>query len=329
MQKQIFNISTKEQFDEIALQIFRFQAKNNLIYAKYLNYLNININKITQIKNIPFLPIEFFKTHKIVSVKQQEQIIFTSSGTTGFNTSKHYVTDLKIYNQSFNYIFNYFYGNPQNYCILGLLPSYLEQNSSSLVYMVSSLIKQSKNPLSGFYLNNLNELVKTLETLEKANKKYILFGVTYALLNLAENYNLTLNNAIIMETGGMKGKRKEISKQEMHKILINKLGVKTIHSEYGMTELLSQAYSKGKGIFRTPPLMRILIRDIYDPFSYIDTNKTGGINIIDLANINSCSFIETKDLGKQFIDGSFTILGRFDNSDIRGCNLLTSVRLIK
>ncbi len=318
----IFKIKTKEQFNEIALQVFRFQAKNNTVYTKYLEYLKTDINKISKITDIPFLPIEFFKTHKIVSTKNKEQIIFTSSGTTGLSTSKHYVSDLKIYNQSFNYAFEIFYGNPQDYCILGLLPSYLERKGSSLIYMVNSLIKQSKNSQSGFYLNNLDELVKTLQTLEKSKKKYILFGVTYALLDLAESYNLKLNNAIIMETGGMKGKRKEISKQEMHKILINKLGVKTIHSEYGMTELLSQAYSKGEGIYTTPKWMKIMIRDIYDPFAYVEAGKSGGINIIDLANINSCSFIETKDLGKQFTDGSFTILGRFDNSDIRGCNLL-------
>ncbi len=320
--EKIFNISSSSEFEKTALQVFRFQAKNNIVYAKYLKYLKTDINKITKITDIPFLPIEFFKTHKIVSTKKKEQLIFTSSGTTGMSTSKHYVADLKLYEKSFNSAFEKFYGNPQNYCILGLLPSYLEREGSSLIYMVESLIKHSKNSQSGFYLNNLNELVKTLEALEKTNRKYILFGVTYALLDLAENYNLTLNNAIIMETGGMKGKRKEISKQEMHKILINKLGVKTIHSEYGMTELLSQAYSKGEGIYTTPDWMKVLIRDIYDPFAYVETAKSGGINIIDLANINSCSFIETKDLGKQFDNGSFTILGRFDNSDIRGCNLL-------
>jgi len=319
---EIFKIKTKEQFNEIALQVFRFQAKNNAIYAKYLEYLKTDINNVTKITDIPFLPIEFFKTHKIVSTKNKEQIIFTSSGTTGLSTSKHYVSDLNIYEQSFNSAFKAFYGNPQDYCILGLLPSYLEREGSSLIYMVDSLIKQSNNSQSGFYLNNLDELVKTLQALEHGNEKYILFGVTYALLDLAENHNLKLNNAIIMETGGMKGKRKEISKQEMHKILINKLGVKTIHSEYGMTELLSQAYSIGEGIYKTPAWMKILIRDIYDPFAYVETGKSGGINIIDLANINSCSFIETKDLGKQFADKSFTILGRFDNSDIRGCNLL-------
>lgn len=304
------------------MEIFYFQAKNNTVYNKYLKYLKKDISKITKITEIPFLPIEFFKSHKIVSTKNKEKIIFTSSGTTGFNTSKHYISDLNIYETSFNKAFKYFFSNPSDYCILGLLPSYLEREGSSLIYMVDSLIKQSKNNRSGFYLKNTNELVETLKELENKNKKYILFGVTYALLDLAESYDLQLKNAIIMETGGMKGKRKEISKQEMHKILKSKLGVNSISSEYGMTELLSQAYSYSDGIYKTPPWMKILIRDIYDPFYYIGNNKSGGINVIDLANINSCSFIETKDLGKQFIDESFTILGRFDNSDVRGCNLL-------
>ena len=320
--EQIFSIKTDKEFEEIALQIFRYQAENIDVYNKYLKYLKVDYSKITELKKIPFLPIEFFKTHKIISSKIKEKIIFTSSGTTGFKTSKHYVSDVNIYEQSFNLAFNYFYGNIESYCILGLLPSYLEREGSSLIYMVESLIKQSNNSKSGFYLNNITELVETLQILEAKNEKYILFGVTYALLDLTENYNLQLNNAIIMETGGMKGKRKEISKQEMHNELINNLGVKSVHSEYGMTELLSQAYSKANAIYKSPPWMKVIIRDIYDPFNYVSTNRSGGINIIDLANINSCSFIETKDLGKRFEDDTFTILGRFDNSDIRGCNLL-------
>ena len=318
----IFNINSDKEFNEIALQIFHYQAKNNVVYKEYLNYLNTDVNKIESIDRIPFMPIEFFKTHKIITDNLETTKIFKSSGTGFSGRSSHYVSDIKLYEQSFNEGFKYFYGNIKDYCILGLLPSYVENGDSSLIYMVESLIKQSENTESGLYLNNYNELIKVATRLESQNKKYIILGVSYALLDIAESNSLNLKNAIIMETGGMKGRRKELPKEELHKILIDSFGVKAIHSEYGMTELLSQAYSFGNGIFKTPSWMKIFVRDIYDPFTYMEKGKSGGINIIDLANINSCCFIETKDLGRVHPDNSFSILGRFDNSDIRGCNLL-------
>jgi len=320
--KQIFNIKSRKEFKEIALQIFYYQAKNNLIYKQYLEYLGVEPSKITKINKIPFLPIDFFKYHKIVCDTKKEDTIFKSSGTSLDARSYHYITDLKLYEQSFNSTFKKFFGNIEDYCILGLLPSYVENGDSSLVYMTESLIKQSKTENSGLYLNNYDELLTIISELEKVNKKYIIIGVSYALLDLAEKNKQQLKNGIILETGGMKGRRKELPKEELHNILSESFGVETIYSEYGMTELLSQAYSFGKGEFSTPTWMKILIRDIYDPFTYLQNGKSGGINIIDLANINSCSFIETKDLGKININKSFSVLGRFDNSDIRGCNLL-------
>ncbi len=282
---------------------------------------------ITALHHIPFLPIEFFKSHQLISGEAPVQEIFTSSGTTGMVQSKHYVTDLKIYEESYRKAFELFYGNIDDYCILALLPSYLERDGSSLIYMADDLIKQSKHPDSGFYLNNYEELLVKLEQLEQRQQKTILLGVTYSLLDIAEMYTASKNkkglqHTIIMETGGMKGKRREMIREELHQVLCSSFGVKLIHSEYGMTELLSQAYSTGEGKFNCPPWMRILIRDANDPFTFLSHQQTGGINIIDLANINSCSFIASQDLGKTFDDGSFEILGRFDASDVRGCNLL-------
>ncbi|MGZ4034414.1 MAG: acyl transferase, partial [Bacteroidia bacterium] len=250
------------------------------------------------------------------------QEIFTSSGTTGMIQSKHYVTDPDIYEKSYLEAFRLFYGDIEKQCVLALLPSYLERNGSSLIYMADDLIRKSKHPDSGFYLDNYDELIFKLKELESKDQKIILLGVTYALLDLIEKEKFHLKNTIVMETGGMKGKRKEMVREELHGILCEGFGLKVIHSEYGMTELLSQAYSKGNGIFNCPPWMRIIIRDTNDPFSFLPHTKSGGINIIDLANINSCSFIATQDLGKTFPDNSFEVLGRFDNSDIRGCNLL-------
>jgi len=319
---KIFNISNREQFNDITLQAFRYQAIKNPIYSQYLRYLDTKVNKISEISEIPFLPIDFFKTHKVITNDIGYKKIFYSSGTTNSIRSKHYISDLSIYETSFVKTFEYFYGDIANYCILALLPTYLENESSSLVYMADYMIKKSKNEHSGFYLNNTDDLVKKLHNLNKTNTPIILLGVSYALLNLAENYPMQLKNTIIMETGGMKGQRKELTRQELHNIFCKQFGVQNIHSEYGMTELLSQAYSKGYGKFFTPPWMKIIIRDSYDPFTFMTNNKSGAINIIDLANINSCSFIETKDLGKINSDNSFEVLGRFDNSDIRGCNLL-------
>ena len=321
-QQKIFSIKTENDFLQLALEIFRFQAKNNKIYSEYLHYLNRNSNDVKSLEQIPFLPIEFFKSRVITSVTSKAQKIFTSSGTTGGNTSCHHVSDLKIYEESFNNGFKYFYGSPENYCILALLPSYLEREGSSLIYMMDRLIKKSNHPNSGFYLNNLDDLVETLSQLQKKGQKVLLLGVSFALLDLAEKFHLNLKDTIVMETGGMKGQRKEITREELHSFLCSRLGVTEIHSEYGMTELLSQAYSKGRSLFATPPWMKVIIRDAYDPFSYEKAGRSGGINIIDLANVNSCSFIETQDLGKLHEDGNFEVLGRFDHSDIRGCNLL-------
>jgi len=327
-QGKILAINTQTEFEEMTMAVFQFQTKQNAVYQKYIQALKININSITQINQIPFLPIEFFKTHEIISSLNKATHIFTSSGTTGTIQSKHFVSDVSVYEKSYTKAFELFYGDIKQYCFLALLPSYLERDGSSLVYMANDLIKQSEHPKSGFYLNNTDELIKTLEVLYQKKQKVILLGVTYALIDLAEkikNDNIDTSifqNCIVMETGGMKGKRKEMVKEEIHRILKTAFQVSAIHSEYGMTELLSQAYSKGNGLFIAPPWMKIMIRDVNDPFTYLNENKTGGINVIDLANINSCSFIATQDLGKIHPDGTFEILGRFDNSDIRGCNLL-------
>jgi len=322
--EEIFNIDNEHQFNEFALKIFHYQAENNPVYKDYLFHLGISNASIDNYQNIPFLPINFFKTHKVISGNKNEDKIFYSSGTTGTIRSKHYLKDIKLYESSFMNTFSRFYGDIKNYCILALLPTYLENESSSLVYMVNKLIQESAHPKSGFYLDNIEALALQLKTLDANGQKTILFGVSYALMDLADKFPMQLSQAIIMETGGMKGTRKELTKSELHRFLAEKLGVQKIHSEYGMTELLSQAYSKGDGQFFTPPWMRILIRDTYDPFSLIPQGRSGGINIIDLANMYSCSFIETQDLGKINKDGSFEVLGRFDYSDVRGCNLLVA-----
>ncbi len=284
--------------------------------------MNINPKLINSIEKIPFLPIQFFKTHQILSSKKKVQKTFLSSGTSGLEQSKHFIYDLMMYEKSYLKCFNQFYGDIEEYTIIALLPNYLEREGSSLVYMVDDLIKKSKSKESGFYLHNLNELAQRLMDLDKKNKKVILIGVSYALLDLIEFKKFKLQNTIVMETGGMKGKRKEMIKEELHKELCKGFGVKEIHSEYGMTELLSQGYSKGNGFFKTPPWMKIMIRNTEDAMTLLSHNQTGGINVIDLANINSCSFIATQDLGKRYSNGTFEILGRFDNSDIRGCNLM-------
>jgi len=307
-------------FEKKALKLFQLQAKNCSVYSRYLDLLKVNINTINRVDKIPFLPIEFFKSNRIISEGKNPQITFSSSGTTGQQQSKHYVADVSIYQQSFKQGFNHFYGNPKEYRILALLPSYLEREGSSLVYMCDQLIQESQHPQSGFYLHNLKELSQVLA--QDSEKKTLLIGVSYALLDLAEQFPEKLTNTIVMETGGMKGKRQEMIKSELHNTLIKAFQVQHIHSEYGMTELLSQAYSKGKGLFETPPWMKVLIRDTEDPLSNLDYGRTGGINIIDLANLNSCAFIATQDLGKIYSDNQFEVLGRFESSDIRGCNLL-------
>lgn len=321
---KIFSIKNELEFEQVALKIFRYQAENNEVYREYLQYLKKDVNQISKLTDIPFLPIEFFKSRKVVSCSDPAKEIFTSSGTTGKLTSRHFVPDISIYEESFKKGFEDFYGPITDYCVLALLPSYLEREGSSLIYMMEHLIKDSKHAKSGFYLHNHEELIECIADLKKSNQKILLLGVSFALLDLAEKYTLDLSEVIIMETGGMKGRRKEITREELHAFLCSRLGVNEIHSEYGMTELLSQAYSKGQSQFQTPNWMKIMIRDAYDPFSYEKTGRTGGVNVIDLANVHSCSFIETQDLGKIHEDGKFEILGRFDHSDIRGCNLLVN-----
>jgi phenylacetate-coenzyme A ligase PaaK-like adenylate-forming protein len=320
--KSIFNISTEQAFSNIALDVFKFQFENNKIYRSFCDLLNKHPSDIKTIEDIPFLPIQFFKTHEVLSTHNSIRKTFISSGTTGSVTSKHLVTNLDIYRQSFRNGFKQFYGEIKDYVVLALLPSYLEREGSSLIFMVKDMIAQSNHAESGFYLNNFESLKDTLEFLEFKNKKVLLIGVSFALLDLVERYQFNLNNTIVMETGGMKGRRKELIREDLHKKLKRGFGVDVIHSEYGMTELLSQAYSKGNSIFKTPPWMKVLTRDTEDALTLQQHGKTGGINIIDLANINSCAFISTQDLGRVYADGSFEIIGRFDNSDIRGCNLM-------
>ena len=318
----ILSIQTNADFEKVALSIFRHQSLNNPVYKRFLSLLNVNIESIKSSNQIPFLPIQFFKSHKILSTTNSVEKVFLSSGTTGTTTSSHFVSDISVYEQSYLSTFQRFYGKAENYTILALLPSYLERSNSSLIYMVNDLIVRSNKTKSGFYLENLTQLKNTLLDLESNNEKVLLIGVSFALLDLLEQHSFKLKNTIIMETGGMKGRRKELIRYELHKELKRGFGVNTIHSEYGMTELLSQAYSKGEGIFKTLPWMKILIRDTENALDLLPHSKTGGINVIDLANINSCSFIATQDLGKTYANGSFEVLGRFDHSDIRGCNLL-------
>ena len=320
--EKIFSISSEEEFKEVALEIFNFQYSNNLVYRRFCDLLKVIPEQVNEVSKIPFLPIQFFKSHEILSSKNKIEKTFTSSGTTGNETSKHYVSDLSLYEASFSKGFQHFYGEIKSHVVLALLPSYLEREGSSLIYMVNYLIEKSGHPQSGFYSNNLSELKNILVSMDKAGKKVLLIGVSFALLDLVEKHQFKLKNTIVMETGGMKGRRKEMIREELHKILKKGFGVDRIHSEYGMTELLSQAYSKGNGVFECPPWMKILIRNPEDALAYLSPGKTGGMNVIDLANLNSCAFIATQDLGKQHLDGSIEIMGRFDSSDIRGCNLL-------
>jgi phenylacetate-coenzyme A ligase PaaK-like adenylate-forming protein len=310
-------------FKKLAFEAFSFQYENNIVYRQFVNYLKKNLSNINEIEDIPFLPVQFFKKN-MVSCSEKHDIIFTSSGTSGMEESKHFVKDISIYKKSFEKGFEYFFGNVEDYCILALLPSYLERSGSSLVYMMDELIKKSKHPLSSFHLHDKENLIIILEELKNKKQKTLLLGVTYALLDLAE-LNIELNeNFLVMETGGMKGKRKEMIKEELHEQLKNKFKINQVFSEYGMTELLSQAYSKYRGIFETPPWMKIVIKEVTDPNKVCDLNKSGIVNVIDLANWYSCPFIATQDLGKKIDEKYFELLGRIDNSDIRGCNLLVA-----
>lgn len=318
----IFSIQTPTDFESVCLDVFRYQAEYCEPYKTYLRNLGINAQEVTAINQIPFLPIHFFKERKVYASDKPEEMIFTSSSTTGTGESRHFISDIGIYEQSFRQGFQHFYGLPNSYTILALLPSYLDRNGSSLIYMVEDLIKQSDKPSSGFFLHNHKELFSSLSCLKGKGGVCLLIGVSFALLDFVEHYPIDFPELIVMETGGMKGRRKEMVREELHSLLCKGFGVENIHSEYGMTECLSQAYSKGKGLYHCPPWMKVLTRDIYDPFSQVKSGETGGVNIIDLANIYSCSFIETQDLGKVYENGTFEILGRFDSSDIRGCNLM-------
>ena len=320
--QKIFSIRDDADFEQGAIEIFRHQAIHCAVYQEFLNALAIQPETVKHTSEIPFLPISFFKTHRVISTLQPAQIEFSSSATTGSVQSIHAVANISIYEQSFLEAFHRFYGAPENYCFLALLPAYQERTGSSLIYMVDKLISLSTHPESGYFLYDHDRLHATLQSLKAMGKKTILIGVTYALLDFIADFSPEFPDLIVMETGGMKGRRREIIREELHEILCKGFGVEKIHSEYGMTELLSQAYSLGDGQFRCPPWMQVRMRDINDPFSPVPHGRTGGMNIIDLANVNSCSFIATQDMGRITANGNFEVLGRFDNADIRGCNLL-------
>ena len=352
--ESIFLIRNKNGFEKKALEIFRFQADKNPVYKKFVEQLGVNAGTVKTIAQIPFLPIEFFKTQKIMTGGSMElgdasknisssfltphSSLFLSSGTTGMERSKHYVSDVTLYEKSFQKCFKIFYGDVKQYAILALLPSYYENKNSSLMYMVMDLIRRSNNKYSSFYNSKDENILQLLQTLIHKKQKTILFGVSFALLDLpplslsAKKDGIRIpsegrgvgGEVAVIETGGMKGRREEITREELHKALCSKFGVKKIHSEYGMTELLSQAYSKGDGIFHSPPWMKVMVRDINDPFTFLSPGKSGALNIIDLANINSCAFIATQDVGRIHKNGTFEVLGRMDNSDLRGCNLLAT-----
>ena len=317
MVERIFSISSPEQFNAMALEVFRFQAEHCAVYAEYLRLIGVDAASITRIEDIPMLPIGLFKSHDIYSAATPPQIVFTSSATTGMSFSRHLVADTSIYERDFTEGFRLFYGDIKQWSVYGLLPNYLERTGSSLVYMVDTLIRQAGS--GGFYLHNYEKL---LSDMAADSRPKILIGVTYALLELAEKYAPKLDNTVVMETGGMKGRRKEMSKEELHGLLCSAFGVERIHSEYGMAELLSQGYSTGEGLFASPPWMRVMVRDINDPFTHLEAGRRGAIDIIDLGNIYSCSFIATEDVGIAYADNTFRIEGRITDADIRGCNLL-------
>jgi len=320
--KSIFKIQSEADFLEKALEVFRYQATENIVYKTFIENLNVKIDEVQTLAQIPFLPIKFFKQFDIITGAKEVEKTFTSSGTTGMTTSRHLVTDLALYHYSLEKCFEQFYGPLSDYTIFALLPSYLERTGSSLIDMVEYWIEKSGRAENGFYLYNHQELYEHLIAHEKTGKKAILIGVSFALLDFVEHYTMELKHTIVMETGGMKGRKKEITREELHHILKEGFGTTEIHSEYGMTELLSQGYSRGDLTFKTPNWMKILIRETEDPLNYVGIGKTGGVNVIDLANVNSCSFIATDDLGKKVSENQFEILGRFDHSDVRGCNLM-------
>lgn len=316
-EQRIFSVRSDAQFERVAMDLFRFQAEHCAPYAEYLSRLGVKVCDVNTVDEIPMLPIGFFKSHDIYSSANPPQKVFTSSSTTGMIPSRHMMADLSLYERDFRECFRLFYGDESQYSIYGLLPSYLERQGSSLIYMVDDLIRHCGS--GGFFLD---EYERMLEQMSRDPKPKILLGVTYALLDLAEQFAPKLHDTIVMETGGMKGRRKELPKQELHKILCQAFGVECVHSEYGMAELTSQAYSMGKGIFQLAPWMKVLVRDVNDPFMRPAPGRRGALDIIDLGNIYSCAFLSTQDMGHLRADGSFVIEGRVSQSDIRGCNLL-------
>lgn len=318
---EIFNISDSDAFEKVALQVFKYQVEQVDVYKRYCEGIGVDVNEVNRLDRLPFLPVELYKSHMVSDGLLAEEV-FLSSGTTGMQQSKHYVHDANLYDQAYLKGFEYAYGHPSKYAFLALLPSYLEREGSSLITMVKGLMHASGRPENNFYLRNTHDLIEQIQKLEAAKQPYILLGVTYALLDLIESHQFNLKYGIVMETGGMKGRRKEMVKEELHQILKGGFGVKGIHSEYGMTEMLSQGYSFGEGLFFTPPWVKILLRDATDPLSLAPKGQGGGINVIDLANLHSCSFIATQDIGKPAKNDQFLVQGRFDNSDVRGCNLL-------
>jgi hypothetical protein len=322
---KIFSISS-DGFESLALEVFMFQYEHNEIYRRFVDALLVDVTSVNSLLKIPFIPISFFKSHKVETTSFQPETIFESSGSTQMIPSRHFVKELSLYRESFSKAFELFYGGIADYCIIGLLPSYLEREHSSLTLMVDELITASCHQQSGFYLDEHDKLYSVLQDLENSKQKTILIGVSFGLLDFAERYSLSLKHTIVMETGGMKGRREELTRQQVHKFLQQRLGVTAIHAEYGMTELLSQSYSKGNGIFYCPPWMKVLLREEDDPLTVKDgsfnTGISGVINVVDLANLYSCSFIATDDVGKIYADGGFEVLGRMDNSDIRGCSLM-------
>jgi len=318
----IFRIASDQEFNALAMELFHYQEWDNHVYREYCRQLQASRDP-GSISWIPFLPIEFFRDQEVVTGKTSPGTrVFTSSGTTGSKPSKHFIPDMELYEKSFLKAFTQFYGDPSTYSFLALLPGYLERPGSSLVFMMDHLIRMTERNGSGFYLHNLKDLSEKITRLRREGRKIILFGVSFALLDLAREYPVDLEGVIIMETGGMKGRGQEMVREELHHILCEAFNVDRIHSEYGMTELMTQAYSTGKGIYRAPPWMRVMIRDINDPLSLVEAGDVGGVNIIDLANVHSCGFLATQDLGRLYEDGSFEVLGRYDNSDVRGCNLM-------
>ncbi len=317
-----FSITDEASFQEVALQVFRDQSKHLKVYRDYLEALQIDPLTVGRWEDIPYLPIEFFRTREVIKEGLNAEVIFQSSGSTSAQSSKHLVADTTLYVESFMRSFTQTYGDISQFALLALLPSYLQKGDSSLVYMTEHLIQESKNSFSGFYLDDYVSLSKALTKLKDHRQPTLLLGVSYALLDLTEQFPMQFPELIILETGGMKGRRKELVKEELHTILKSGFGVEKIHSEYGMTELLSQAYSTGDGIFNCPPWMKVRIREMNDPFHFVDHQKTGGVCVTDLANLNSCAFIATQDLGRLYPNGSFEILGRFDDAEARGCNLL-------